>query len=105
MLRIVGNHERSDGVIGRISFGRHMANQAQRIIERARRLPARERRRVVSALEASLAKPPNSTVTPTRRGRSYEGLLALAGTAHADATDVSTDKYAHLAAAYADDDA
>jgi hypothetical protein len=79
-----------------------MANQAQRIIERARRLPARERRRVVSALEASLAKSPTSTALggdPTR------GLLALAGTAHADVVDVSTDKYAHLAAAYADDDA
>ena len=82
-----------------------MANQAQRIIERARRLPVRERRRVVSALEASLAKPPKGIATPPRRGRSYDGLLALAGTAHADVVDVSTDKYAHLAAAYADDDA
>jgi hypothetical protein len=43
-----------------------MANQAQRIIERARRLPVRERRRVVSALEASLAKPPKGITTPTR---------------------------------------
>jgi hypothetical protein len=82
-----------------------MANQAQRIIERASRLFARERRRVVSALEASLAKSPKSIGTPTRRGRSYRGLIALAGTAHADVVDVSTDKYAHLAAAYADDDA
>jgi len=82
-----------------------MANQAQRIIERARRLPVRERRRVVSALEASLAKSPKSLAKPARRRRSYEGLLALAGTAHADVVDVSTDKYAHLAAAYADDDA
>jgi hypothetical protein len=82
-----------------------MATQARRIIERARRLPARERRRVVSALEASLAKPPKGIATPPRRGRSYDGLLALAGTAHADVVDVSTDKYAHMAAAYADDDA
>ena len=82
-----------------------MANQAQRIIERARRLPVRERRRVVSALEASLAKSSKRIATPARRGRSYKGLLALAGTAHAGALDVSTDKYPHLAAAYADDDA
>jgi|HubBroStandDraft_5_1064220.scaffolds.fasta_scaffold523023_2 dihydropteroate synthase len=82
-----------------------MANQAQRIIERARRLPARERRRVVSALEASLAKSPKSIAISARRARSYQALLALAGTAHAEVVDVSTDKYAHLAAAYADDDA
>jgi len=50
-----------------------MASQAQRIIERARRLPARERRRVVSALEASLAKSPKSIATSARRARSYHG--------------------------------
>jgi hypothetical protein len=82
-----------------------MANQAQRIIERATRLPVRERRRVVSALEASLAKSSKSIATPAQRGRSYKGLLALAGTAHAGVVDVSTDKYAHVAAAHADDDA
>jgi hypothetical protein len=59
----------------------------------------------VSALEASLAKFPKSIAKPAPHGRSYEGLLALAGTAHADIVDVSTDKYAHLAASYADDDA
>jgi hypothetical protein len=31
-------------------------------------------------------------------------LIALAGTAHSDLADVSRDKYAHLAAAYSDDD-
>jgi hypothetical protein len=59
----------------------------------------------VSALEASLAKSPKGILTSARRARSYQALLALAGTAHADVVDVSTDKYAHLAAAYADDDA
>jgi hypothetical protein len=81
-----------------------MTNQAQGIIERARRLPARERHRVVSALEASLAKSPKSVAASARRARSYQALLALAGTARADVADVSTDKYALLAAAYADDD-
>jgi hypothetical protein len=55
---------------------------------------------VVSALEASLEKPP-----PVHRSRpvaaSYDSLLALAGTAHSDAEDVSSDKYSHVAAAYA----
>jgi hypothetical protein len=94
--------ERFDCLRRALSFRRDVANQAPRLIERARRLPARERRRVASALEASLATSPE---TIARRGRSYQGLLALAGTTHADAVDVSTDKYAHLAAAHADDDA
>jgi hypothetical protein len=33
---------------------------------------------------------------------SYARSLALAGTVHADFTDVSVDKYKHLAEAYAD---
>jgi hypothetical protein len=82
-----------------------MATQAQRIIERAKRLPARERRRVVSALTASLAKAPEGKPRRSARRRSYASLLALAGTAHAETTDVSEDKYPHLAAAYTDDEA
>jgi hypothetical protein len=49
--------------------------------------------------------PSENTVAQAVRGRRYDALLALAGTAHADARDVSSDKYAHLAVAYADDDA
>jgi len=79
-----------------------MASPAKRIIEQARHLPARERRRVVSALEASLARP--TPVGRSGRGRSYDALLALAGTAHAGVQDVSANKYDHLAAAYVDDD-
>jgi hypothetical protein len=81
-----------------------MASPARRIIEQARHLPARERRRVVSALEASLARPTPVAVGRSDRGRSYDALLALAGTAHAGVRDVSANKYAHLAAAYVDDD-
>ena len=77
---------------------------AHRIIEQAKRLPARERRRVVSALEASLVKSSEPTVRPPGRGRSNEALLSLAGTAHSEARDISDDKYAHLAVAYADED-
>lgn len=81
-----------------------MASLAKRIIEQARHLPARERRRVVSALEASLVRRTAGPVRRSDRGRSYDGLLALAGTAHAGVGDVSANKYAHLAAAYVDDD-
>jgi hypothetical protein len=80
-----------------------MASSAQRIIEQAKRLPVRDRRRVVTALEASLARPAALANRSKRGDRSYRALLALAGTAHSDTTDVSGNKYAHLAAAYADD--
>lgn len=74
---------------------------AKRLIDQARRrLPARDRRRVVSALEASLAKAPPAR-SSRRPAGSYDALLALAGTAHSDAEDVSSDKCAHVAAAYA----
>jgi hypothetical protein len=81
-----------------------MASPARRIIEQARHLPARERRRVVTALEASLVRPTAAAAGRSGRGRSYDALLALAGTAHAGVRDVSANKYAHLAAAYVDDD-
>jgi len=81
-----------------------MASPAKRIIEQARHLPARERRRVVLALEASLVRPMRPAAGRSDRGRSYDALLALAGTAHATVRDVSDNKYAHLAAAYAGDD-
>ncbi|MGA3123398.1 MAG: hypothetical protein ABSF69_21725 [Polyangiaceae bacterium] len=81
-----------------------MSIAAQRIIERAKRLPARERRRVVAVLAASLNTSGHSPVPRPARTRSYVSLIALAGTAHSDLADVSRDKYAHLAAAYSDDD-
>jgi len=79
-----------------------MATAARRLIEQAKRLPARDRRRVLSAIEASLEKPSSPAVRQASR-RTYEALIALAATAHSDACDVSSDKYAHLAAAYSDD--
>jgi hypothetical protein len=79
-----------------------MATAAKKIIEQAKRLPARDRRRVVSALEASLNKV-ERTAKARHGATSYDTLLALAGTAHADVHDVSANKYAHVAAAYSDD--
>jgi len=78
-----------------------MATAAQRIIEQAKRLPAVQRRRVVSALEASL----RPAALQRRGSASYESLIALAGSAHSMVSDVSGDKYAHLADAYGDVDA
>ncbi|MCC6809829.1 MAG: hypothetical protein IT381_20540 [Deltaproteobacteria bacterium] len=71
----------------------------KQIIEQAKRLPARERIRVVRALERSLAKQaklaaPRKRAAKTKR---YKRSLELAGTAHADVTDLSTDKYKHVA--------
>jgi hypothetical protein len=80
-----------------------MATPAERIIEQAKHLPARDRRKVVSALEASLSR--RAAGSRTRHGQSFDALIALAGTAHADARDVSSNKYAHLGAAYAVDEA
>lgn len=80
-----------------------MATATQRIIERAKRLPARERRRVVSALTASIEDRTSTPARRTLRARRYQGLLVLAGTAHSDRVDVSSDKYAHVAAAYDED--
>jgi hypothetical protein len=79
--------------------------RARDIIEDIERLSIKDRRRVLRHLEQSLTrsrrhKPPLKR-RPSGRGP-YVALLELAGTAHSDHSDVSTDKYRHLAAAYAD---
>jgi hypothetical protein len=79
------------------------ASPATKLFDLARKLPPRERRRLVSALEGSLL-PSAAARRPGRRGPGCASLLALAGTAHADASDVSSNKYAHLADIYADRD-
>ena len=83
----------------------------ERIIDEARRLPLRDRRRLIAVLNESLAdggktrkpaaKSPRVSTKDRRRG-ALDAFLALAGTAHSDYTDVSTDKYKHLAEIYYD---
>jgi len=79
----------------------------KKIIEEIGRLSARDRRVVLKHLEQL------KTRSSTSRGkapaswhkakvRPYGALLDLAGQAHSNAGDVSTDKYRHLAAVYAD---
>jgi len=81
----------------------------ERMIEQARRLPAKDRRRLIAALNKSVGNG-RKTMTPTRRPKKrrrgegpYARSLALAGTARSDFSDVSSDKYKHLADIYADE--
>lgn len=69
------------------------------LIERARQLPRMDRQRIVEAVEDSLDE--ETTITSGTAEGPYGCSLVLAGTMHTDFTDVSTDKYKHLAAAYA----
>jgi hypothetical protein len=67
----------------------------ERLIEEARELPASDRLRLIEEVERSV-----ENETDARPG-AYGPLVALAGTAESDFNDVSTDKYRHLAEAYA----
>jgi hypothetical protein len=69
------------------------------LIARARPFPWADRQRVIEAVEDSLDE--ETTITSGTAEGSYERLLALVGAMHTDFTDVSTDKYKHLAAVYA----
>jgi hypothetical protein len=76
------------------------------IIEQIRRLSARDRRVVIKHLEQLDTGPASGrarrSVTPrVRIERPYSALIDLAGMAHSEHTDVSTDKYLHLGSAYA----
>lgn len=84
-------------------------DKVERLIEQARRLPPRDRQKLIVAL-MKWHKDGKRTAKPTKkqkprkvvRERPYAALLELAGTAHSDYTDVSTDKYKHLAEIYYD---
>ena len=79
----------------------------KKIIDEIARLSARDRRIVLKHLQ----QPKTKSSTGRRRAsapphkakvRPYGALLDLAGCAQSNEVDVSTDKYRHLAAAYAD---
>jgi hypothetical protein len=69
------------------------------VIDAARTLSPDERRRLIGELDA-LERLEGSE--PTREATPLAALLAASGSAHSDFTDVSTNKYAHVAAAAAD---
>lgn len=72
------------------------------ILKRASKLPPEERRKLVDSLEEGLADEQASS-SDGAHVSAFERWLSLAGTGHSDFTDVSGDKYKHLAAVYADE--
>jgi hypothetical protein len=70
------------------------------LADQAKQLSVEERRQLIEELVRDLApaEPPSAEA----RQAGLERWLALAGTGHSDYTDVSTDKYKHLAEIYAD---
>jgi hypothetical protein len=81
---------------------------ADDILRKAKRLPARERQRIVSALtrmDKATRKPrrnrgTKAPVGEARRIAAMEAFMKLVG--HSDFTDVSSNKYKHLGEIYAD---
>ena len=74
------------------------------LLKRAKQLPPRERRRLVSALTAldTPKRSPKQRRQDKKAGTGLEIWRALAGTGHSTSSDVSADKYKHLAEVYAD---
>ena len=70
------------------------------LAEQAKQLSAQERRQLIEELVRDLepAEPP----TEEARRAGLDEWLALAGSGRSDYTDVSTDKYKHLADIHAD---
>jgi hypothetical protein len=70
----------------------------ERLIQEARDLPASDRLRLIEEVERSVQ---GETEAGTSASDSYGAFVALAGTAESEFSDVSTDKYGHVAEAYA----
>ena len=70
------------------------------ILKQAAGFSAQERRKLIDTLEEGLADEQETDAAARLAG--LEGWLSRAGTGHSDFTDVSSDKYKHLAAVYAD---
>jgi hypothetical protein len=72
--------------------------KVEKLIREARQLPETDRARLLDEVERSL----DADTTATRSDpRSYASLISIAGSAPSDFSDVSTEKYRHLAEAYA----
>jgi hypothetical protein len=72
-------------------------------IEQVRRLPRQDQQQLLEGLEELLDQD-RIVEQPFVSEGPYTRSLALAGTIRTDFTDVSADKYKHLAEAYADRD-
>ena len=71
----------------------------EQLLEAVRQLSDADRIRLVQALQSAACEPP---FEPPRRD-TMSSWLGLAGQFHSEFTDVSTDKYRHLAHVYADE--
>jgi hypothetical protein len=69
------------------------------LIDAARGLSPAERRRLIGELDALERQEPRNTVAAREP---LAALLAVAATVHSDFADLSTDKYAHVAASALD---
>ena len=72
------------------------------MLEQAGGLSIEDQRRLLDTLRARLAAGERLERAADRHG--LDLFLSLAGTAHSDTASVSSDKYSHLADAYADQD-
>jgi hypothetical protein len=74
------------------------------VIERAKRLSASDRRRLLKALQAPAKHDDRGTAARhgVRTVGPYRTLLQLAGTGHSDQPNIASDKYQYLAMAYGD---
>jgi hypothetical protein len=72
------------------------------ILKQANGLSPKERRKLIDSLEEGLSDE-QATDPEAARLAGLARWLSRAGTGHSDFTDVSSDKYKHLAAVYADE--
>jgi len=72
------------------------------VLKRASRLSPEERRELVDSLEEGLADEQAASPETTHRF-ALERWLSLSGAGQSDFADVSSDKYKHLGAVYADE--
>ena len=94
-----GCHSLAAGPVLAYSLDRvRRMSKVEVLIEEARQLPASDRRRLIEEVERSF-KSDRGAEAPL--SPSYAPLLSLAGTAASDFSDVSVDKYDHVAEASA----
>ena len=72
--------------------------KVERLIRDANELPEADRLRLLEAVERSLV---STDAEQASRPGSYTSLISIAGSVPSEFSDVSTEKYRHLADAYA----
>ena len=72
--------------------------KVERLIKEASELPEADRMRLLQAVERSLV---STDAEQASSPVSYTSLISIAGSVPSDFSDVSTEKYRHLADAYA----